>query len=1183
MSEDFGGISEDDWWESDYFDAEDYTNVHGASNVGDFSWSGQDMWNTSPDYAGQVESNYMHGLLGGGYNAYSTPNTQSNDNTKDGLLGQVKGNFFDDEKAFILGQRKNILNDVPTLDHAVPDVRRDLTKFKNDVRPNINRRPSLGDTLSGHVTTLGDNILKYNEIAGKGIEDIVKAVPGAYTRGAGGLVKFGKTLGNVVSGTEYFDENDPEFHQPQMDYNYPALGKTAEVLGSYLGGATGGVKLAQNLPYMAKYGSALLGGTATTDPTEGNLSTFVQGTDYANPVTGLFDSKVSPDASSLDKLGAYAKNFAEEGILSGPIDYGINLYMSPELRKTTADAAVDLFHPDRLGAAIDKSFFPNPVPDMKKEMYGYHSGSKFEMPNPTKQNNGLLGKGHYMWLNEQNANSYPGQSVGRWQFSDDYKERTIRYGAAEQSETVKSAFANISKKYEFEVTSNKLFGRDTVFYDDMYMKLSDKFGEREAQDMLRAEGVIGNRSDIGAPGEKALQIYHPDDVRKVVGADTRLELNVEKAGQKALTAERRAEAELNKPQAERNELNLYSVLEEKLLRLPQETNLSADVKAYLNKQGVKTNELEDTGLLSYLDENKTVTKTGLLDHFGANKTELDEVELGKNVSQHDKDMYNAAAASLRLTRPQDAPTNATVAPRHPEATTNETATFMKSLSDGHVNELTELNKYLNAPMASTTQALHEMVEEAVRKGTLDALPDSVMNKVKSAATDMFDARYEANPMYEWHVGRTDTKYVVTGNEQQGYVVTGPNEFVSYTPNTLHQAEIVINGHATQNNYFPDLGDPTKQTKFQGYTTPNLDEKSYREVLITTNNKGEAFTEAHNSEKNVLGHVRLSDKYDVDGNKVLFVEEAQSDWLQKGRVRGHSVEENLVKLAEAKKASKVAKDYLKSVEKEITDASLAGRNIRAELHSGDMTSDWLAEQRTLQDALLNKLDLAQKGKKEASDTFFDVKNGPVPQAPMKRDGIFNDLAMKRVVEIAREEGYHSVVLTTPNQQLDLYNRAVDGERSLNSKGEVEYKELYENVYGNKLPSSLSKMSNKYGGETGKVEIIQNEYDLNEKNTIHDALILTDEFKESIRGGQPLYEAGAIAGLGGLLDSDFNEDSPLLLGEGVDNVGNSLIDAMTRIDESNITERNAEVDINNMTEEQLKAYIEDLYSKGLLNNY
>ena len=373
MTDDFGGLmSDDDWWESDYFDEEDYRSIHGASNVGDFSWGGQDMWNTSA-----AQSDSMHGLLGGGGDYYD----------------DVKGNFFPDEIEFIRGQRDNIIKGIPTLDHRNPLVTDSLTKFKNDVRPNTNTETSLTESLEkAYDKTVGPLITGQHgaipTIANIG-EDTFKAIPAAYARGAGGLVKFGKTLGNVASGTEFFDENNPEFHQPKMNYNYPGYGKTAEVMGSYLGGATGGVKLAQNLPHLAKYGSAILGGTATTDPTEGNLSTWLQGTDYANSLTDALDSKVSADASSLDKLGAYGKNFLEEGLLSGPLDFGINLYMNPELRKTTADAAVDLFNPNRMDNFFDKT--PGLLAEPKKDIIGYH-GTKYDLAN-NKFDINKVGKG----------------------------------------------------------------------------------------------------------------------------------------------------------------------------------------------------------------------------------------------------------------------------------------------------------------------------------------------------------------------------------------------------------------------------------------------------------------------------------------------------------------------------------------------------------------------------------------------------------------------------------------------------------------------------------------------------------------------------------------------------------------------------------------------------------------------
>jgi len=230
-------------------------------------------------------------------------------------------------------------------------------------------------------------------------------------------------------------------------------------------------------------------------------------------------------------------------------------------------------------------------------------------------------------------------------------------------------------------------------------------------------------------------------------------------------------------------------------------------------------------------------------------------------------------------------------------------------------------------------------------------------------------------------------------------------------------------------------------------------------------------------------------------------------------------------------------------------------------------------------LMDQLDLARLAEKEVGATLRKIEMGPVSDARMKSDGTFNNLAMKRAVEIAREEGYDKVAWATPEQQLTLYNP----NSTTNSKGEIEFLELYENMYGKKIPSIAESLANKYGGKTGKTEIDQTAYDVNATNTIHDSITLTPEFKESIRSGQPLYEAGAIGALGSLLDSDFNEDTPTLLGTGAINVGNSLLDAMTRIDESNITERNAEVDIDSLNDEEFKAYVEYLYSKGLLNNY
>jgi hypothetical protein len=72
-------------------------------------------------------------------------------------------------------------------------------------------------------------------------------------------------------------------------------------------------------------------------------------------------------------------------------------------------------------------------------------------------------------------------------------------------------------------------------------------------------------------------------------------------------------------------------------------------------------------------------------------------------------------------------------------------------------------------------------------------------------------------------------------------------------------------------------------------------ENYREItLILPKAENPTLTRSftagmgHWDDDNVLAHTRLSDFQDVDGNRVLMVQEVQSDWHQKGRDKGYSV-------------------------------------------------------------------------------------------------------------------------------------------------------------------------------------------------------------------------------------------------------------------------------------------------------
>lgn len=96
------------------------------------------------------------------------------------------------------------------------------------------------------------------------------------------------------------------------------------------------------------------------------------------------------------------------------------------------------------------------------------------------------------------------------------------------------------------------------------------------------------------------------------------------------------------------------------------------------------------------------------------------------------------------------------------------------------------------------------------------------------------------------------------------------------------------------------------TKFSGYQLPGG--KDYRELLLTLPSAQAvkstdenrflreqglspesysvpAFRSSHFNQPNILAHIRFNERTDADGKRVLFIEEIQSDWAQKGRKEG----------------------------------------------------------------------------------------------------------------------------------------------------------------------------------------------------------------------------------------------------------------------------------------------------------
>lgn len=162
-------------------------------------------------------------------------------------------------------------------------------------------------------------------------------------------------------------------------------------------------------------------------------------------------------------------------------------------------------------------------------------------------------------------------------------------------------------------------------------------------------------------------------------------------------------------------------------------------------------------------------------------------------------------------------------------------------------------------------------------------------------------------------------------------------------------------------------------------------------------RSKAYHSSHWDQRNVLAHIRVNDRTDADGKRVLFVEEIQSDWGQEGKKKG------------------VVKSY-KPDEVQPISAVEAGKMTVAdeELFWHFKTPDNVFS-----------IPKSKHADREAARDYIirekKINSGGVPDAPFigKTDGWLN-LALKRVIAMAVDGGYDAVAFVNGDQSADRYD-------------------------------------------------------------------------------------------------------------------------------------------------------------------
>jgi hypothetical protein len=233
----------------------------------------------------------------------------------------------------------------------------------------------------------------------------------------------------------------------------------------------------------------------------------------------------------------------------------------------------------------------------------------------------------------------------------------------------------------------------------------------------------------------------------------------------------------------------------------------------------------------------------------------------------------------------------------------------------------------------------------------------------------------------------------------------------------------------------------------------------------------SYKSGHWDQRNPLFHLRMSDRTGPNGEKILHVEEIQSDWGQEGRDKGFrkppltkdEIEHEHVtpQQAEEDLGAGIIKDHAVPWRKEnglADDAPYTRHRMKGQ-------KDW-----HYAFAPLSLDDIHAKALKESPDDRFggaysdrnrEAKYG-TPRAPfIESTEKWTDLALKRVLHEAAAGNYQKIVFTRGKDQADRYDlskqisRIVAHKRALNDFHEIWAFDKNENQvhYGNHQPKDL----------------------------------------------------------------------------------------------------------------------------------
>jgi len=435
-------------------------------------------------------------------------------------------------------------------------------------------------------------------------------------------------------------------------------------------------------------------------------------------------------------------------------------------------------------------------------------------------------------------------------------------------------------------------------------------------------------------------------------------------------------------QPEKNTMGFYSPLDEAVMNLQNQKGTGQQYLAQLLKtQGVKQEEVATRGLDTFLTENPKVTKTQIEEFLGQNPVQLKETVLGVP-EKFDANRLNQLEKEYSGLK--------------------EHAIDDPSFGEDKYDEMIKL---MNLRDNSTVDSLYEA------QGKIERLAQQAQRSGNKAKADEL---WRESELLNTRAEKLDLKGLGTASPTK----FGKPDF--NLPNGKNYREVLIQLPSER----MDIMEAAKQhykTFIQRGGEPNFDRLPYEKQMEIVNtmpneaknvsSKGEFVNISHFEQPNILAHMRVDDRV-IDGKKTLFIQEIQSDWHQAGRKKGYQNDRGVAQ-----------------IDKEL-DAVVNELRSKPNVQYAPSEEDWARypELTARYDAL-------------SAERANAPKSDAVPNAPFKKN--WQELAMKRAMQMAAEGGYDRVAFTTGKQQNARYNLSNHVSKIAYEKGDNGLYDIYAN--------------------------------------------------------------------------------------------------------------------------------------------